>query len=42
MLHGGGALMMLLVATVLGVYKPEGMTRYGERKQREQRMVLVP
>ncbi|MFQ5853117.1 MAG: hypothetical protein ACE5JU_21365 [Candidatus Binatia bacterium] len=36
MLHGGGALLMLLVATVLGVYKPRGMTQYGRRKQHEQ------
>jgi len=33
MLHGGGALLLLLVATVLGVYKPQGMTRYGRREQ---------
>jgi len=32
MLHGGGALLMLLVATVLGVYKPQGTTPYGQRK----------
>jgi len=30
------ALLVLLVATVLAVYKPRGMTRYGQRKQREQ------
>ncbi len=32
----GAALFVLLVATVLGVYKPRGLTRYGWRKQREQ------
>ena len=32
-LHAGAALLLLLVATTLSVYKPRGMTRYGERKQ---------
>jgi hypothetical protein len=31
------ALLVLLVATVLAVYKPRGMTPYGMRKQRERR-----
>lgn len=31
------ALAVLLVATTLSVYKPRGLTRYGRRKQREQR-----
>jgi hypothetical protein len=35
--HSSGALLFLLVATVLSVYKPRGMTRYGWRKQQEQR-----
>ena len=30
------ALLVLLVATVLSVYKPRGMTPYGRRKQQEQ------
>ena len=34
-LHAGGALLLLLVATTLAVYKPKGLTRYGWRKQRE-------
>ena len=34
-LHAGAALLLLLVATVLAVYKPRGMTRYGRRKQHE-------
>ena len=34
-LHAALALMLLLVATVLGVYKPRGMTPYGRRKQHE-------
>jgi hypothetical protein len=35
-LHSAAALMLLLVATVLAVYKPRGMTRYGQRKLEEQ------
>jgi hypothetical protein len=41
-LHGALAMLLLVVATTLAVYKPHGMTRYGRRKQREQRTVLVP
>jgi hypothetical protein len=37
-LHASAALLLLLVAAVLSVYKPQGMTRYGQRKQHEQRM----
>ena len=36
-LHAGAALLLLLVAATLSVYKPRGMTRYGQRKQDEQR-----
>jgi hypothetical protein len=36
-LHSGAALVLLLAATVLAVSKPRGMTRYGRRKQAEQR-----
>src|SRR5207237_7076409 len=36
-LHSTAALLLLLVATVLGVYKPRGMTKYGWRKQQEHR-----
>jgi hypothetical protein len=32
----GAALVALIVATALGVYKPRGMTPYGWRKQHEQ------
>ncbi|CAM3367941.1 DUF2269 domain-containing protein [Kibdelosporangium persicum] len=32
--HAALALMLLLVATLLAVYKPKGVTRYGQRKQR--------
>jgi hypothetical protein len=41
-LHAGAALLLLLVATTLAVYKPRGMTRYGWRKQREQRSLSQP
>ena len=41
-LHAGGGLLVLLVATVLAVYKPRGLTPYGRRKQRERRTVLAP
>ena len=34
LLHGVAALVLLVVATVLGVYKPQGLTPYGRRKQR--------
>ena len=36
LIHAGGALVLLLAATVLSVYKPAGMTRYGQRKQRRE------
>ena len=36
-LHSLLALLVLLIATVLAVYKPRGVTRYGWRKQHEQR-----
>lgn len=34
-LHAILALLLLLVATVLGVYKPFGVTEYGRQKQRQ-------
>jgi hypothetical protein len=34
-LHAALALLVLLVATVLAVYKPRGLTRYGWRKHHE-------
>jgi hypothetical protein len=36
-IHAGGGLLVLLLPVVLSVYKPRGMTRYGWRKQHEQR-----
>ncbi len=35
------ALVVLLVLTVLSMYKPRGMTRYGQRKQDEQRQEVA-
>lgn len=35
--HSIGGSVVLLVVTVLSVYKPRGLTRYGWRKQQEQR-----
>jgi len=35
LIHAGGGLLVLLVATALSVYKPRGLTRYGWRKQHE-------
>jgi hypothetical protein len=40
--HTGGGLLVLLVTTVLAVYKPWGRTRYGRRKQGKQPTVVVP
>jgi hypothetical protein len=40
--HAAGGLLVLLVPVVLAVYKPRGMTRYGWRKQHEQRSVSQP
>jgi len=41
-LHAAAALLLLVVATVLAVYKPQGMTPYGWRKQQEQRGLSQP
>jgi len=38
--HSAGGLLVLLVIQVLNVYKPQGMTRYGWRRQREHRLAL--
>jgi len=37
LVHSVGGTVMLLVILVLNVYKPRGMTRYGWRKQDQQR-----
>jgi len=41
LLHAAIALFLLLVAVVLAVYKPRGVTPHGRRKQREQRAALA-
>ena len=38
-LHAGTAVLLLVVATVLAVYKPQGMTPYGRRKLDERRLL---
>jgi hypothetical protein len=35
--HASGGLLVLLVITALSVYKPWGLTRYGQRKQQDRR-----
>ncbi len=40
--NAGAALLVLLVATTLSIYKPRGMIRYGRRKQREPHHVSQP
>lgn len=40
-LHAGAALVLLLIATMLAVYKPRGMTRHGQRKQHERRTLGI-
>lgn len=42
LLHSSGALFVLLVATILSVYKPRGMTPYGWRKRQAQRTAHQP
>jgi hypothetical protein len=37
MLHAVAALLLLLVATTLAIYKPRGMTQYGQRRQQQRR-----
>jgi hypothetical protein len=36
MAHSVAALLLLLTAVALSVYKPPGLTRYGQRKRRQQ------
>jgi hypothetical protein len=40
--HAGGGLLVLLVITMLNVYKPRGLTPYGWRKQQEERRRRQP
>jgi len=41
-LHAGGGLLVLLLATTLAVYKPRGLTPYGWRTLHRQRPVALP
>lgn len=41
-LHSILALIVLLIATVLSIYKPKAMTRYGQRKQNARRKNVKP
>lgn len=40
--HSVGGLAVLLVIQVMNVYKPQGLTRYGWRKQQEERRAAKP
>jgi len=42
LLHPGVGLLVLLVITILNIYKPRGLTPYGWRKQREERGQVIP
>jgi hypothetical protein len=42
LVHSSAALLLLLVATALSIYKPAGLTRYGQRRQHEQRRDVRP
>ena len=39
--HPGIGLVVLLIVQVLNLYKPQGMTRYGWRKQQEKRVITA-
>lgn len=41
LLHSVGGLLVLIVITTLNVYKPQGLTPYGWRKQQEERARLA-
>lgn len=41
-LHAGAALILLLAAATLSIYKPPGLTRYGWRKRQELRTASQP
>ena len=41
-LHAGVALVLLVVATTLAVYKPRGLTRYGWRKEHRSGPAAAP
>jgi hypothetical protein len=39
--NAGAALFVLIVTTVLSIYKPRGLTPYGQRKQRAERQPVM-
>lgn len=41
-LHSGGGLVVLLAITAFSVYKPRGLTPYGQRKGNEERRASQP
>src|SRR5262249_54354769 len=41
-IHAAGGLLVLLMPAALSVYKPWGLTRYGQRAQHEQRKASQP
>lgn len=41
-LHAAGALVVLLIAAGLSVFKPKGLTRYGWRRQQQRRAAQNP
>jgi len=41
-IHAAGGLLVLLIPVALSLYKPRGMTRYGWRRQYEQRALSQP
>jgi hypothetical protein len=40
-IHAAAALILLVMATILSVYKPRGLTRHGQRKARQQARILA-
>ena len=42
LVHSVGGLLILLLTLTVAVYKPRGVTRYGWRKQHEERAGLAP
>jgi hypothetical protein len=41
-IHAGAAMVLLLLAAALSVYKPRGLTRYGWRRRQQERDGTVP
>jgi hypothetical protein len=41
LVHSLAALLALVAATALSIYKPKGMTKYGQRRQRHERRVAA-